>query len=489
MASPDDICFKGNSDLECNCTSSPPELPEKPSFYIEPSTTTTPPNGTYTETPTTTPGTSTPPGNTTVTSVTNDTPTITTTAEPSTTGPSPNTGITDQPTIETSPVTDEFSSPSDTNPTPEGGPSSSPSNNTKTVPSEGSTSNPENTTWTTSTTTTSSIGSESTTLVTTTTDLNTTQGNDTTTTTPDNGSPTTQDAVTGTASIVPSTSDMNSGSTFGGTEIITDIASTVGTTPYDDGTPPVDTSSSTTNTDIFTSDGTTFSNPTSLDPTEYTRSNGITATSSDPPLETLSRATSSNPPSETFSTGLPKGTSPINEKTPHITTTETTEVLPTTCHPNAVCANAATSSAGLIAGCVCGAVAVIVLCGILIWYLWKKKKGCFAPEGSGGKNGSKECLPDHEQNNVELMKVEKRGTVILTPVTNPTVTPGPLPPIPKSEITPVNHPSTEEASPSHSAGSKPGSATSKKKKKTSRTNRVSPEPIPGPTSPTGGGGG
>ncbi|XP_041476022.1 mucin-2-like isoform X8 [Lytechinus variegatus] len=471
MASPDDICFKGNSDLECNCTSSPPELPEKPSFYIEPSTTTTPPNGTYTETPTTTPGTSTPPGNTTVTSVTNDTPTITTTAEPSTTGPSPNTGITDQPTIETSPVTDEFSSPSDTNPTPEGGPSSSPSNNTKTVPSEGSTSNPENTTWTTSTTTTSSIGSESTTLVTTTTDLNTTQGNDTTTTTPDNGSPTTQDAVTGTASIVPSTSDMNSGSTFGGTEIITDIASTVGTTPYDDGTPPVDTSSSTTNTDIFTSDGTTFSNPTSLDPTEYTRT------------------TSSNPPSETFSTGLPKGTSPINEKTPHITTTETTEVLPTTCHPNAVCANAATSSAGLIAGCVCGAVAVIVLCGILIWYLWKKKKGCFAPEGSGGKNGSKECLPDHEQNNVELMKVEKRGTVILTPVTNPTVTPGPLPPIPKSEITPVNHPSTEEASPSHSAGSKPGSATSKKKKKTSRTNRVSPEPIPGPTSPTGGGGG
>nr|XP_054765182.1 uncharacterized protein LOC129271957 [Lytechinus pictus] len=155
---------------------------------------------------------------------------------------------------------------------------------------------------------------------------------------------------------------------------------------------------------------------------------------------------------------------------------------------NDVCSNTTSPPAALIAGCVCGAVAIIVLCGILIWYLWKNKKCCFAPVGSRGKNGSKECLADHEENNVELTKVEKKGTVILTPVTNPTVMPGPLPPIPNSEITPVNHPSTEETSPSHSTGSKPETFTSKKKK-LSRSNRVSPEPIPGPTSPKGGGGG
>ncbi|XP_063963058.1 mucin-2-like isoform X7 [Lytechinus pictus] len=474
MDSPDDICFKGNSALECNCTSSPPELPPKPSFCIEPCTPPTTTTGTTTETPTTTPGT--PPGTTTVMT---ESPPITTTEYTTWTTPESTTTSSIGPestTLET--TTTDFN-------TTQG-------NDTTTATPATQDPGTEYTTWTTpESTTTSSIGPESTTLETTTTDFNTTQGNDTTTTTPDNGSPTTQDAATGTAPIVPSTSDMNSGSTFGGTEIITDIASTAGTTPYDDGTPPVDTSSSATNTGIFTSDGTTFSDPTSLGPTEYTRSDGMTATSSNPPLET-------------FSTGLPNGTSPnLNETTPLISTTET--ALPTcydncniTASPSAEttlppcydnCNITASPSAALIAGCVCGAVAIIVLCGILIWYLWKNKKCCFAPVGSRGKNGSKECLADHEENNVELTKVEKKGTVILTPVTNPTVMPGPLPPIPNSEITPVNHPSTEETSPSHSTGSKPGNATSKKKKKLSRSNRVSPEPIPGPTSPKGGGGG
>lgn len=57
----------------------------------------------------------------------------------------------------------------------------------------------------------------------------------------------------------------------GTTEIITDIASSFGTTTYDDGTAPMVTAKTS-----LISDGTTLSNPTTLEPTENTISDGMT---------------------------------------------------------------------------------------------------------------------------------------------------------------------------------------------------------------------
>lgn len=146
-----------------------------------------------------------------------------------------------------------------------------------------------------------------------------------------------------------------------------------------------------------------------------------------------------------------------------------------------------TTPTGLIAGCVCGAIVLLVLLAILIWWLWKKGKCCFVPLGGE----SEAVLRDNEEKQVELLKIEKKGTVILTPLDAPPAWPeqeGVLStsPNPNTDKSPGELSKGEEALPSPTTEGKSESATSKKKKKKkkgSRSNRVSPEPdqIPAPS--------
>ncbi|XP_030839083.1 uncharacterized protein LOC105441512 isoform X2 [Strongylocentrotus purpuratus] len=175
------------------------------------------------------------------------------------------------------------------------------------------------------------------------------------------------------------------------------------------------------------------------------------------------------PPEPNFCTNTTTPTPTGNTTTPTVTTTNGT---------------------GLIAGCVCGAIILLVLLAILIWWLWKKGKCCFVPVGEG----SEAALRDNEEKQVELLKIEKKGTVILAPIEAPPAWPeqdGILStsPNPNTDKTPGELSKEEEALPSPTTGGKPDGATSKKKKKKkkgSRSNRVSPEPDQIPSPSTGG---